>query len=74
MVFKMESDKKTLKRYKIIKFEDLILIQEVYREIVRINRFIFKVSKKIRLKSPILGNIKYLTPSKNNSHRWYDLE
>lgn len=76
MVFKMESDKKILKRYKIIKFEDLILnpngsIDKLY-ELTGLSS---KHLKKIRLKEKSYtgkhGN--YLIPSKNNSHRWYDL-
>ena len=51
MVFKMESDKKILKRYKIIKFEDLILnpngsIEKLYELTGLSSKFL----KKIRLK------------------------
>ena len=77
MVFKMESDKKTLKRYKIIKFEDLILnpkrsIEKLYELTGLSSKFLKKIRLKEKSYTGKHGN--YLTPSKNNSHRWYDLD
>lgn len=72
----MESDKKILKRYKIIKFEDLISNpRRSINKLYDLTGLSLKFLKKIRLKEKSYtgkhGN--YLTPSKNNSHRWYDL-